>query len=110
MGGRQAGQQVAQGSGQFHQPVGVHDVSGKQPRSILQGGDIGAGENPLLVADLGEPQCPPQPTRFLDAHARPLDDLQPAKASVPGQQTAGNHLGRLGLLILGLYLRRWIEA
>jgi len=71
------------------------------PRRIGQGGDVGADERPLLVADFGEPQCPPQPARFLDAHARLLGDLHPGEAPVPGQQPPSDHLCRRGLVILG---------
>ncbi len=54
LGSGQAGPLVTQQTGQFHHPVSVQQPFGDQCCRIGQGGDVGAGEHPLLVAGLSD--------------------------------------------------------
>ena len=95
----QARHQIAQGAGQFHQPVAVHDIPCNERGRIGEGSDVGAGEHPLLVIDFGEPQCPPQLSRLIKSDASSLGDLLSGIASVAGEQSPGDRLRGRGLVL-----------
>ena len=91
---RKAGHQIAQGAGQFHQCVGVHDIGGNEASRVGQGSDVGAGENSLIVIDFGKSQRPPQSPCLIHTDAGSFGDLPPGVASVACQQSPADHLRR----------------
>ncbi len=94
LGRGEAGQQVAERASQLDQAVGVGHSRGEQPGGVGQGGDVGAGEHPLVVAGLREPHRTPQSPGMLQGNPGLFGDLQTGVAAGPGQQTPFNYLRR----------------
>jgi len=106
LGGGQAGELVAQRAGQFHHPVSVQQPFGDQCCRVGQGGDVGTGEDPLIVGYFGESEGAPQSACFLGGNAGPLGDVQSGVAPVPIQQPAGDDLPRWQPAVRGI---RWLR-